>query len=238
MTERAYLPGLLRTKIGAAVLVIVCLAIIAAASLRAGAAWNFFAARTISANMERAQHFSQEGIDNAIARLDLSLASLPGRPDYLDHSGRLRERAAMQPGVMGRERRDLLRAAASDYRKALAARPLWPYSWASLLHAGDLLGPVDAEFRLAMRQSARTGPWEPQVQLQLLRSGIRHWEELGAEDRTLVQRTLVHALRIQPREVFDIVRFYARPDLICHLDVEHAQIQRWCAEAAAPAAPG
>ena len=215
-------------KFAPTVLIIACLFVFGWASLRANAAWQFFAAQTLTEQMYQARAYTPVGIDEAVARLDKALARFPNNPDFLDLSGHLKELKASQPGTAGAERGELLESAASDYRKALAARPLWPYSWANLLSVKDKLGQVDPEFNKAMNRAAETGPWEPRVQLQVVRSGIRHWDQLRGSERKLVQGKVRDALKVQPREVFKIVRDYGRPDLICETSGVHSQIDRWC----------
>ena len=209
-------------------MVLACAAVLAWSTLRATAAWDFFAAETITENMHKARTFTPAGIEAARARVDHALDRFPGRPDYLDLSGHLKELAAAQPGVVGAERRELLEGAAQDYRDALATRPLWPYTWVNLLSARDKLGQADAEFNVALEKAAETGPWEPRVQLQLIRSGVRYWDELKTPQRAVVRAKAADALRVQPREVFEIARFYGRPDLVCGTDSGQPQIERWC----------
>ena len=43
-----------------------------------------------------------------------------------------------------------------------------------------------------------------------------------------MQGKLRDALKVQPREVFVVVRDYGRPDLLCGLETEQKQIERWC----------
>ena len=209
-------------------LAVFCLLIVTWASLRANAAWHFFAAQTIAEPLFENGGGPATSFAEAESRVTRALGLFPSHPDYLDFSARLSGLRSVQPGVMGRERRELLESAAENHRRALAVRPLWPYSWAGLLGVKDQLGKVDEEFRLALRRSVETGPWEPRVQLQVIRSGIRYWDELGSQERGLVRAKIGDGLTVQPREVFEVVRFYARPELICHAREIHVQIERWC----------
>lgn len=220
-----------RLKTAPTVLVLACSAILGWAAVRSNAAWQFFAARTITENMHEAGAFTPAGLDAADTRLDRALARFPGNPDYLDLAGHLKELRASQPGVVGREQRELLESAARDHRRALATRPLWPYSWVNLLSAKDKLGEVDSEFNTAMKLAAETGPWEPRVQMQILRSGVRNWDELKSPERALVRAKMADALRVQPRAALELARFYARPDLVCGIDTGQPQIDRWCQSA-------
>ena len=212
-------------------LVFVFAGLLALASLRANAAWHFLAAQSISAPLFEAGGFRQAGFDSADQHLQRALARFPDKPDYRDLSGRLKELQAGQPGMVGGNRRELLQAAAQDYLQALAVRPLWPYSWANLLGVKSGLNEVDAEFRLALIRSVETGPWEPRVQIQVLESGLKHWDSLGKGDRALVQRQLAAAVTVQPRLVFERVRQFGRADLLCPLAVEQPQIEYYCKSA-------
>ncbi len=208
----------------------VSLVVFAGAVVRADAAWQFLAARSITESQLAAATVSQDAVEAARRRVQRALQRFPANPDYLDLAGQLRELSASQPGVVGAERRTLLHAAADYYRRAISVRPLWPYSWASLLGVKDQLGEVDAEFHLALARSDELGPWEPRVQLRLLEAGLRHWDELGKEPRARVQRKLAAAVTVQPREVFALVRGFGRADLLCAIESGQPQIEAYCTD--------
>jgi hypothetical protein len=209
-------------------LILVMLLVLGWASLRANAAWQFLAARSIAAPMLEGGADSQLTVEAAVLRVENAMRFFPNQPDYLDLAGQLQELKAIQSGVVGTERRDLLHSAADFYRRALSVRPLWPYSWANLLGVKDRLGEVDSEFRLAISRSVETGPWEPRVQMQVISSGLRYWDQLGGSSRELVRGKVVDALKVQPREVFEMVRDFGRADLVCSSDTGYEQIERWC----------
>jgi hypothetical protein len=215
--------------------IVVSLAILGWGGLRANSAWHFLAARSITTNMLESADISQTGIHDATTHIKLALNRFPHNPDYLDLRGQLLELQASQPGVVGKEHRSYLEFAAERYRRALSVRPLWPQSWARLLGVKDRLGEVDDEFRLALARSVATGPWEPDVQLQVLNSGLRHWDKLGAKQRSLVRGKIKDALKVQPRDVFEIIRAFGRVDLICGEGVDYPQIKQWCEGAQSPA---
>lgn len=192
------------------------------------AAWHVFAAKTFIGNVTRAEAIDPAGLDAAAGHTDRALGRFPRHADYLDLAGQLKALRALQPGVVGRERREWLEAAAGDHRRALAQRPMWPYGWAALLSVKDALGQADSEFVNAMYRATATGPWEPRVQLQVLRSGIRYWDELGSNEHELIRRVAADALHVQPREALEIARFYARPDLVCGVVPDQPQIEHWC----------
>jgi len=206
------------------------LAVIYWAGLRAYAAWHFLAAQSVTNTMLESGRPDQPGIDEANRSIALALKIFPRQPDYLDLAGRLQEMHASQVGVVGKQQRELLESAADYYRAALSVRPLWPYSWSNLLGVKDKLGQTDQEFKLAMRRSIETGPWEPQVQLAVLTTGLRHWSSLGGLEKGLVRDKVKDALIKQPREVFNIVKSFGRPDLVCDGDVDYQQISQWCSQ--------
>jgi len=215
-------------QVAAVGLVVVSLFILGWALLRANAAWHFYAAQTIAEPLFEAGSGSPSAFADAEFRVNTALNRFHNNPDYLDFAGRLKVLSASQPGVVGRERRELLESAAVNFRQALNVRPLWPYSWANLLSVNDQLGAVDEEFNTALIRAIETGPWEPRVQLQVIGSGLRYWDELGVKERRLVRSKVVDALKIQPREAFAIVKDYGRADLVCGLETGQVQIDRWC----------
>jgi hypothetical protein len=220
-------------KAAPTVLVLFCLLILAWALLRANAAWHFFAAQTIAQPLFETGTGSPADFAEAEFRVNTALSRFPDNPDYLDFAGRLKILSAGQPGVVGSQRRELLQSAAGDFRRALSVRPTWPYSWANLLSVKDKLRQVDAEFNEAINAAAETGPWEPRVQMQIIDSGLRHWDELASAERELVRVKTADALRIQPREAFAAAKSFGRPDLLCELDSDQVQIQNWCNEVGA-----
>ena len=210
-------------------LVFVLLIILLWAAVRAYAAWQFLAARSITTVMLESEKVTQAAILDATDRLRQALRVFPNKPEYLELAGQLQDLQARQPGVVGKAYREALASAADFHRRALEVRPLWPYSWAGLLRAKDGLGEIDDEFRLAMSRSVQTGPQEPSVQLQVIRSGLRHWDVLRATERAIIEKQVSDALVTQPRLVFEIIRSYARPDLICDQAIDYRQINQWCA---------
>lgn len=217
-------------KITATALIIICLAILTWSGLRANAAWHFFAAQAIAEPLFEAGNADVAVFDETKIHINAALKRFPNNPDYLDFAGRLKILQVGQVGVMGAERRELLESAAGDFRQALTVRPLWPYSWVNLLSVKDKLGQVDGEFNMALTRCAELGPWEPRVQLQVVDSGLRYWSRLGGAERQLVQQKVLDALKVQPRNVFAIVKDYGRADLVCGKENAYVQIKRWCAD--------
>ena len=210
--------------------IIILIVILTWACLRTNAAWHFLAARSITDTMLETGELSQNAIDDAKDRIRLALRHFPNQPDYLDLAGHLQEFQANQVGVIGKQRRELLESAAVHYRKALSVRPLWPYSWVNLLSVKDKLGQVDSEFNKALQRAVETGPWEPRVQLEVITSGVRHWDRLGGVGKNLVREKVKDAMKVQPRETFAIMKTFGRPDLVCAEAGDFVRINHWCEE--------
>jgi hypothetical protein len=222
-------------RVPALLSVLILLVILVWAILRANAAWHFFGAQTITESLFDSGGGKVVYFEAAESHLNSALRHFPGNPDYLDLAGRLKVLKAGQPGVVGAEHRQLLESAAGDFRQALTSRPLWPYSWVNLLTAKDKHGQVDVEFNRALTRSAELGPWEPRVQLQVVDSGLRYWSRLGGAERTLVQQKVLDGLKVQPRNVFAIVKDYGRADLVCVEQGTYRQIKLWCEQVNAAA---
>lgn len=217
-------------KSAPAVFVIFCLFVLGWSLLRVDAAWNHLAAQSVADAIHAAGRAEPAEIEMALSYNGHALRRFGGNPDYLDLRGHLLEMKAGLPGSLGSTRRQLLENAAGNYRRSIAVRPLWPYGWANLLSVKDKLGQVDLEFRSALRRAGETGPWEPRVQLQLLRSGLRHWDKLLNAERVLLRDSMADALKVQPREAFAIARYFNRPDLVCFRHAGQPQINRWCGQ--------
>lgn len=213
---------------GALAMALFCLGVLIWALIRANAAWHFFVADQVAKPLFETGVGSEEVFDESELHINQALKRFPNNPDFLDFYGRLQLLKASQPGVMGSERRQLLELAAANFRRALLARPLWPYSWVNLLAAKDKLGQADAEFNRALKKSADLGPWEPRVQLQVIQSGLRFWGRLGSIERAVVQKKVLDAFKVQPRSTFELVKDYGRSDMICQLDEVPAQVGIWC----------
>jgi len=151
----------------------------------------------------------------ARSRLREARALDPGRPDFLEDIARLHELRARPIKEGDTLARADLRQALDYHRQNLRLRPGLPYTWASLALVKARLGEPDREFETALRNAARLGPWEPEVQLALAEAGFRHWPSLAPETRTAMRANAGRALRWQDAKIFDIARRAGRLDLLC-----------------------
>jgi hypothetical protein len=110
---------------------------------------------------------------------------------------------------------DYARQGLEYHREAVRLRPGAPYSWASIALLKGRLPEPDAEFEAALRNAARLGPWEPEVQIAVAESGLSLWDRLSPPARSAVRDTLARALRWQDAKLFALARSAGRLDVLC-----------------------
>jgi len=74
--------------------------------------------------------------------------------------------------------RDYARQGLEYHRAAVRLRPGASHSWAKIALLAGRLPEADAEFGAALRNAARLGPWEPDVQLVVAEAGFTQWARL------------------------------------------------------------
>jgi len=147
-------------------------------------------------------------------------------PDLFDKRGQFYYWQALNLANVGRQRGALLEQASEQYREALKMRPLWPYFWANLVVAKAEWGIFDQEFRKAVRRTVETGPWEPRVQLMLIRVDFIEQQRLDRRSRERIDEMLKRAVQIQPREVLRLASSLSQLPRVCAMpEAEHLQTQ-------------
>jgi hypothetical protein len=77
------------------------------------------------------------------------------------------------------------------------------------------LGERDAEFRSAIDNAARLGPWEPGVQRALADIGFAGWRELPAPVRATIAAAIERALYTQPKVIERLAKIDDRAAAFC-----------------------
>ncbi len=157
----------------------------------------------------------QELLDRGMAHLDKAQRLNGDHPDLFDKRGQFLYWQAMTFADAGLERGALLERAVEEYRKALAMRPAWPYFWANLVVAKAEWGIFDREFRLAVRRAVETGPWEPRVQLQLIRVDFAEQQRLDRRSREHIDSMLERALQTQAGQVLALAERWRQLPRVC-----------------------
>lgn len=149
-----------------------------------------------------------------------------GHPDLHDKRGQIYYLQAIHFADAGLERGALLSQAVEEYRKALAMRPSWPYFWLNLVVAKAEWGIFDREFRHAVRRTAETGPWEPRVQLQLIRVDFIEQQRLDRRSRERIDEMLQRALQMQPGAVLQLAVELGQLPRVCSALEEDSLLRR------------
>jgi tetratricopeptide (TPR) repeat protein len=198
----------LRNRLQVGIPLVIFLAVLAVFVTRWGmASLNLWKARTIMQQIRTTGLVLEERrflAQVALKRLNEAQRLDPGNPDILDQLGQFLYWQAMNEANAGTERTARLQQAVDQYRKSLRIRPLWPYTWANLVVAKAEWGIFDGEFRNAVRRTVETGPWEPRVQLQLIRVDFAEQERIDRNSRDLIDIMLQRAIQTRPEAVLDL----------------------------------
>jgi len=139
----------------------------------------------------------------------------PDNPLFVEEIGRLYEKRVAaadpaQPVVRG-----YLERALGEFRRAARMRPASPFAWTNIALVKFRLGERDAEFRSAVENAARLGPWEPGVQRALADIGFAGWRDLSAPVRAVIAGAIERALFTQPREIERLAKSDDRAAVFC-----------------------
>ncbi|NND43879.1 MAG: hypothetical protein HKN58_01050 [Xanthomonadales bacterium] len=206
-----------RIMVGLPVLVLV--GVLAVASARWGvASLDTWQASRVLEQLLTAREFDADRaalLERGLGFLDDAERRAGPHPDVHDRRGQMYYWAAMNQADAGLERGQMLERAAEEYRASLALRPMWPYTWANLAVVKAEAGIFDREFRTAVRRTVETGPWEPGVQLQLIRVDFAEQQRLDRQSRALIDTMLVRAAQRQPDRVARLAARYGQTARLC-----------------------
>ncbi len=213
-----------RLKIG--IPLVIALVALAVYSLAWGlASLDFWRATQIMAQLDSDEapiEAKRELLARGMQHLDNAQRLGGDHPDLFGQRGQLLFWQALHLSQAGKDRSALLSQASEQYRKALAMRPLWPYFWANLVVAKAEWGIFDLEFRKALRRTVETGPWEPRIQLQLIRLDFIEQHRLDPQSREHIDGMLIRALQTQPAAVLGLAVDLGKVPRVCGMsEAEH-----------------
>jgi hypothetical protein len=153
----------------------------------------------------------------------------PDNPLFVEEIGRLYEKrvAAADPAQV--VVRSYLERALAEFRRAARMRPASPFAWTNVALVKFRLNALDAEFRAAIENAARLGPWEPGVQRSLADIGFAGWRELSPPVRTVIAGAIERALITQPTAIERLARIDDRAAAFC-ADPLSRNVARLCAK--------
>ncbi len=129
--------------------------------------------------------------------------------------------------------------AAVHYRESIKQQPTWPHAWNDLASVKFRLSEIDQEYYAAVHKAVELGPWEPDIQDNLISTAVILWEELPESEKAIflqvMSNSLQHGNRTFAMEKFDflfktghipeIAALNPQPVIRCVMSVlEHAQL--------------
>ncbi len=175
---------------------------------------------------------------NAARELERSLKS-PGEPEAWWKEDLTRAVALVPHNPAAREMLGLALAAGTndaarleesrrELVSAIEQRPGSPYTWASLAAVKYRLGQTDAVFEKALINATQLGPFEPEVQRDVVEYGLAVLDEVAPATREAVQRAVVAGMRRNPAEILQISSRRGRLSAACrHLDASRPAASKW-----------
>ncbi|HEX6591288.1 MAG TPA: hypothetical protein VF050_04760 [Moraxellaceae bacterium] len=76
------------------------------------------------------------------------------------------------------------------YRRAIALRPTWPYSYVALAQVQRRMHRLDRDYEHNLRQALHYGPWEPAIHMAIVDMNLDLLAQLQPSTRQLVLDTL------------------------------------------------
>lgn len=128
----------------------------------------------------------------------------PGNPDHFEDAARLVAVRSAIVGITSPEHEAQLAYGISQIRRAIALRPLSPYSWATLLLLKRERAEYDAEFRHALERTVTLGPWEPEVQPIVADVGLSAWADLPEREQEMVRMNFMRGMKRQSQTMIAI----------------------------------
>jgi len=166
-----------------------------------------------------------------------SLEYTPDNPWALEGTGAL-DLARMRASRVPREAHAAARDARARFRQALLQRPTSPFLWANLALTKLYLGEIDDELRTALRHADELGPWEPSAQQTTLFVGLAVWRDLDPALQQALAKSIERGASRNAKKMFEIVKSYARFDLVCAIEKYQPVAAADCRKTAETAKPG
>lgn len=158
-------------------------------------------------------------VNAAVASLRSTLDIEPANPNHHWYLGRIQDWRARSGSLDGAEPRTVREAALASFRQAAMLRPTSGHAWGNIALTRYTLGQVDVEFILALEQTLRWAPWQPQLQLIGIQLGVASWQFMPLTTQMLVidaiRRQAEWKMADQKPALIRLLRAYGRAELGC-----------------------
>lgn len=155
----------------------------------------------------------------AIAGLRAALAYEPGNPNLHSDLARVHYWSARSGSLVDAGSRAERESALESFHQAARLRPTSGHTWANIALTRYMLGHVSVEFALALDQTLRWAPWQPQLQLSAIQLGLATWQILDEPRQGLVAEAIRHQaewkMADQKPALIRLLRGYGRMELGC-----------------------
>ncbi len=159
--------------------------------------------------------------DKWLAMEKLALESLEkngSNADIINATGRLYDYRGTNMASDREEQRAYLRKAIGYYRQVISLRPAWPYGWMNIAISKGRLSEIDAEFKQALLQLLRLGPWEANTLPVIFQLSLPTWPYLNNDIRQpLLDYFVIAQEGSRKSEVFQTVLKAGHLKLYCAL---------------------
>ena len=151
----------------------------------------------------------------------------PNNPDLLTLMGNVYEWNTFQAENQ-LQNKENSKLALEYYRKAVAVRPQWPYTWSSIALLKFKMSEFDQEFQSALSNAMNLGPWEPPVQKIIAEVGLSAWDKLEYAQRIAIVENIRRGVIMQSQVMLDILKKYGQLRMICHEKSLAADVELYC----------
>jgi hypothetical protein len=156
-----------------------------------------------------------------------SLRHAPLSPHALREAG-LHELRGMRTRIDATPYRVYVNNAYKDFRAALTQRPASAEDWLNVALAKYYLVQWDAEMFDALRRAAELGPWEYEIQRDVLFVRLNAWPNLDQAQRAETLHIVERALRSNPAQAVPFLALHNRLDLACGTGNGNPEVQELC----------
>ena len=146
--------------------------------------------------------------------LQIALDLAPHHPEYLELMGEVQYLHKYVNASIAK-RNSAYENALIYFSKAVAQRPVSAYAWTNLALMKHQLGRYDLQFFQAINIATQLGPWEPQVQLNIVDVGLANWQNLPKRHQLAVLTMLEQGMLHQAKWVNKFVEKYQFQDELC-----------------------
>ncbi|MDH5190828.1 MAG: hypothetical protein OEW89_06230 [Gammaproteobacteria bacterium] len=157
-------------------------------------------------------------IEEALGTINTAISIYNKNPEYFRLKALVIEQDTKGKAVWDSGTKSQLQQALQLYKKAIALRPSWPYSWAGMARMKLKMLEIDNEFESALINMAKLGPWESRINLTIIELGFITWGQLSIPAQDLVEAAIKRGLISQKTSLHLLARRHNKESLVSTLE--------------------